>query len=116
MQTLRQQMAGSAKRAQATTTTTDAGRLQGGGARPSVASLRVRVEERLRALPDGDTPERRRQARRLFLEAVLTWEFGEQLLLDTNLTHLFDQLQATLDDTDMGRELDGVLDGLLASR
>ena len=114
MQTLRQQVATSAKRTDAPTTP---GEVAGPrrAARPSVANLRARVQERLHALPPADTPERRQQARRAFFETVLAWEFGDRLLLDRDLVRLVDQLQETFEDAELARELDVVLDALTRS-
>lgn len=114
METLRQQMATSTKRTE-TPTAENKPRAPLRSERPSVEQLRVRIEERIRALPPND-PERRRQARRVFLEAVVAWEFGDQLLLDAEFTGLIDRLQETFAaDPEIEQELDSVLGGLTES-
>jgi hypothetical protein len=49
--------------------------------RPGLAALKSKVRERLGAL-DPDDPRRPDKARRIFLESVLAWQFGNELLLD----------------------------------
>jgi hypothetical protein len=49
--------------------------------RPTLAMLRIKVQCRLKAL-DPDDPGHSHKARRVFLESVLAWQFGNELLLD----------------------------------
>lgn len=49
--------------------------------RPSLEVLRKRVQERLRQI-DPDDPRRIDKLHRAFLESVLAWQFGKELLLE----------------------------------
>lgn len=111
METLRQQLAGATKR-----TSPTSGHAPTHGPqpvqRPTVEQLRARIHERILALGPDD-PERRRKAQRLFLEAVIAWEFGEQLLMDSELNRLIDRLEATFaSEPEMEHELNAALQGL----
>ncbi len=57
----------------------------------SPQALKQRIEERLRGLDLSGQGER--HAARIFLESVLTWEFGEELANDPN----FGQMVAEID-------------------
>ena len=63
--------------------------------RPSLAALKSKVQERLRAL-DPDDGRRSGQARRIFLESVLVWQFGDDLLLDRGFAEIVSGVQEAL--------------------
>lgn len=82
--------------------------------RPTVAQLRQRVLERVRAI-DPDDPRRPGKARRVFLESVLAWEFGDAILQD----HRFDDLLTHIEQgfasvPEMAGQLDELLSALQA--
>ena len=52
--------------------------------RPGLEVLRKRVQERLRQI-DPDDPKRIDKLHRAFLESVLAWQFGKELLLEPGL-------------------------------
>lgn len=55
--------------------------------RPPLAALKRKMRERLASIDVAD--ERRgEKARRVFLESVLTWHFGDELLLDRGFEEL----------------------------
>lgn len=118
MEALRQQLAGSAKRMDSQTglfTTTEA-QSRGRSERPSIQELRSRVETRLLALESG-TPDRKRRARRIFFESVLTWEFGDELLLDNQFARMIDNIQETVEaDPEMDRQFDELLSSLSVAK
>lgn len=96
METLRKQMAESAKRLDtAKSSSPEVGR-QNRPERPSLQKLKTRIEERIRAI-EPDAPDRSRRSRRIFLESVIAWEFGEHLLLDSQFDRLVDTIQETLE-------------------
>jgi hypothetical protein len=76
--------------------------------RAGVEQLRQRVVERVRAL-DPDDPRRPGKARRIFLESVLAWEFGDDILQDNRfdemLTHIEHGFDAAPEMTDQLDEL-----------
>lgn len=55
--------------------------------KPAIEQLERRLVERLRSL-DNDTAEPSRRAVRAFLESVLAWEFGEELLQDARFLEM----------------------------
>ena len=78
-------------------------------AQAPVEELRRRVTERLRTVDPGD-PKREQKARRVFLESVLAWEFGDSLLQDRRIDDLLDNIQETLSaSADVSRQLDELL-------
>jgi hypothetical protein len=96
VETLRQQMAESAKRLDTSKTPSGETRSQNRSGRLSLDELRRRIYDRVQAI-EPDTPDRGRRARRIFLESVLAWEFGDELLLDSQLDRLIDNLQQTFE-------------------
>jgi hypothetical protein len=64
-------------------------------ARPSLAALRQRVRERLQQI-DPDDPKRAEKARRAFLESVLVWQFGKELLLEPGFAETVAGVQEVL--------------------
>jgi len=63
--------------------------------RPSLAVLKLKVQERLKAL-DPEDPRRAEQARRIFLESVLSWQFGNELLLDRGFEEVVSGVQEAI--------------------
>jgi hypothetical protein len=61
--------------------------------KPSLPDLRRRIQDRLRAIDPTD-PQRERHQRRVFLESVLAWELGDNLLLDSR----FEEMMASIDE------------------
>lgn len=78
-------------------------------AKSAMQELRTRLHERLRALDPAD-PRRQHKAKRLFLEAVLAQEFGNELLLDRRLDDMLDSIQDTISTSP---ELDARFSALL---
>lgn len=118
METLRQQLAGSVKRTDATTGRSTASEIQSRGRpeRPSIQELRSRIEARLLALEAG-APDRRRRARRIFFESVLAWEFGDQLLLDSQFSRMIDNIEETVQtDPEMNQQFDELLSSLSVAK
>lgn len=114
METLRQRMAESAKKLGTTSQTSapSAPRSPASANRRTVEELRAHIGERVRSL-EPNNPERRRRARRIFLESVLAWEFGDQLLLDNQFSRLIDGIQEAFEsDPEIDRELSDLLTDL----
>jgi hypothetical protein len=63
--------------------------------RAALAALKSKVQERLRAL-DPDDARRSDKARRIFLESVLAWQFGDELLLDRGFDEIVSGVQEAL--------------------
>jgi hypothetical protein len=118
METLRQQMAQSAKRLNTSSQSTRPtnARSPGSANKRTVEELRQHIGERVRAI-EPNNPERGRRARRIFLESVLAWEFGDQLLLDSQFNRLIEGIQDAFEsDPEINRELQNLLTDLSQSR
>jgi len=63
--------------------------------RPSLAALKRKVQDRLAEI-DPDDARRADKARRVFLESVLTWQFGDELLLDRGFEEIVAGVQEAL--------------------
>jgi len=107
-QLLRQRMTEKAGRVDAKTTTgTQSAKASAGGhVRESVIVLRRRVKDALAEL-DYVQPDQRRKAMRVFVEHVLAWEFGDQVLNDPRFAALADEVQQML-----GSDVDALLRAL----
>lgn len=64
--------------------------------RPALGTLKERVRGRLRSLDPSD-PRRQQKARRVFLESVLSWQFGDELLLDRGFEDMIRGVQEALE-------------------
>jgi hypothetical protein len=64
--------------------------------RPPLAALKRTVQERLASIDPGDT-RRADKARRVFLESVLAWHFGDELLLDRRFDEMVVGVQEALE-------------------
>lgn len=58
----------------------------GAAAKANVDELKRKIAERIKALSADD--RRKTKAAQIFVEMVMTWEFGEQLLQDPQFTEL----------------------------
>lgn len=63
--------------------------------RATLAALKIKVQSRLKAL-DPDDPGHSHKARRVFLESVLAWQFGNELLLDRGFEEIVAGVQEAL--------------------
>jgi hypothetical protein len=63
--------------------------------RPSLTALKSKVQERLNAL-DPDDPRHPEKSRRVFLESVLAWQFGNELMLDRGFAEIVAGVQEAL--------------------
>jgi hypothetical protein len=63
--------------------------------RPALTALKSKVQERLKALDPHD-PRRPEKARRIFLESVLAWQFGTDLMLDRGFAEIVSGVQEAL--------------------
>src|SRR5689334_11803438 len=95
MEVLRREMAESAARADKGQRQTKTVAQNAIKAKSALEELRARLHERLRAL-DPDDPRRQHKAKRLFLEAVLAQEFGNELPLDRRFDDMLDSIQDTI--------------------
>ena len=77
-------------------TSTRAASASGGGEpERTLDSLRATVSSRLRAI-EGSEQERRRGRARIFVESVLVWEFGEDLLGDPEFDAIVGRVEKDL--------------------
>lgn len=63
--------------------------------RLALGALKERVRGRLRSIDPSD-PRRQQKARRVFLESVLSWQFGDELLLDRGFEDMISGVQEAL--------------------
>lgn len=114
METLRQQIAGSVKRPDAGAGQSASHEVQSEGRpeRPDIQELRSRIAARVLAL-DAGSPDRKRRARRIFFESVIAWEFGDQLLLDSEFSRMIDNIEETVQaDPEMDQQFNELLASL----
>ena len=112
METLRRQLSETERRLgpDAQRVPTSSSRNPASATRPSLTLLRQRVLDRVKSIDPSD-PQRKNRSRRIFIESVLAWEFGEQLLSDRRLDELVEQV---LDAMSSLPDIDQQLSELLA--
>ena len=95
LQVIGRQMSERASRLDAGTKSSASGPSTRAARRASLAALKSKVQERLRALDPNDA-RRSDKARRIFLESVLAWQFGDELLLDRGFEEIVSGVQDAL--------------------
>ena len=84
----------------------------GGEAERTLDSLRTTLSSRLRAV-EGNERERKRGRARIFVESVLVWEFGEDLLGDPEFDAIVGRVEENLlADDQLADRLGDLLDEL----
>lgn len=68
----------------------------GEGGRLDVATLRTRLTDAIRAI-DPDDQSRNKKLLRTFVEGVLAWQFGNELLNDPRFNDLVEDVQRALE-------------------
>ena len=70
--------------------------------KPSSDEILRRIGDRVRAL----SPEEKRgnKAMQIFVESVLVWEFGEELLQDPKFTEIANEVHHTINENAVARE------------
>ena len=75
----------------------------------NLTQLKRRVRDRLKNIDPSD-PQRESRSRRIFIESVLAWEFGEQLLSDRKLDEFVEQIQSAMSSQpDIDKQLSELL-------
>ena len=74
----------------------DVARTHASEQRTSPEALRRKIEHAIEGI-DPDDPARGKKAARLFVENVLTWQFGEALINDPGFAALVEEVQTTLE-------------------
>jgi tRNA A37 N6-isopentenylltransferase MiaA len=97
METLRRQLSETERRSgpEKSRTSTSSSRAPASNPQRSLAQLKQRVRDRLKNIDPSD-PQRQNRSRRIFIESVLAWEFGEQLLSDRKLDEFVEQIQTAM--------------------
>jgi tRNA A37 N6-isopentenylltransferase MiaA len=97
METLRRQLSETERRSgpENSRTSTSSSRTPASSPQRSLAQLKQRVRDRLKNIDPSD-PQRKSRSRRIFIESVLAWEFGEQLLSDRKLDEFVEQIQTAM--------------------
>lgn len=95
LEALRKQLAESPRKA---ATGSKAGQSQGApaAARPDIGQLQKKIGEKLQRIDSGD-PKSRQKSVHVFLESVLLWEFGEQMMDDPKFYALLDEVQSSME-------------------
>lgn len=84
--------------------------------KPSPHELRALIHDRIKGL-DPREPHYRHKAKRLFLESVMAWEFGSNIVRDQEFSELIADIQETLETTpEIERQFDGLIDQLATGR
>ena len=77
----------------------------------SVDAIKRKIGARIKTLPDGEAAST--QAAQIFVEAVMTWEFGDQLLQDPQFSQLAkDVVKAMAENPKVWRQLQTSLNEL----
>jgi|SRR5581483_5371884 len=63
--------------------------------RPPLTALKSKIQQRLKALDPND-PRQPEKARRIFLESVLAWQFGDELMVDRGFADIVSGVQEAL--------------------
>jgi len=110
IESLRQQIAESARRAETPARARAGETSRGTGPqKPGLPELRRQIQERIQALEPAGTNGQRR-ARRVFLESVLVWEFGDGFLSDQRYQTMLDGVQAAIEnDADLDKQFTTLL-------
>lgn len=118
METLRREMAAKAQRFDQPGTpgkSAEAAPLAKQPGRLSVPELKRRIQERIKAV-GPDEKGQQNKARRIFLESVLTWEFGDALLLDKHFDELLDNIEKSFESSpEMDAQFSQLVEELSAS-
>jgi len=65
-------------------------------AQPTIQQLRETIKERIQHL-DRNAPDYGRSVKRAFLEAVISWEFGNEILLDQGYGDMLSDIQSLIE-------------------
>lgn len=77
----------------------------------TVDDIKRKIGERIGALPDKE--RRSPRAAQIFVEIVITWEFGEQILQDPQFTDLANEVvNAMVENPVVWEKMQTLLDGL----
>ncbi len=77
--------------------------------RPSIEQMQRKVRDKLRHV-DPDDPKAQAKSVRIFLESVLLWEFGENLMDDPKFYAVLDDVQLTMEsDLRIKENLDSLI-------
>lgn len=113
METLRRQLAESAKkldRGGKSRAKSDTASISHGVSKIPAQDLQKRVRDRLQALGDGAS---RQKAARVFLESVLTWEFGDDLVHDARFAEMLNEIDKTVEaDPELRMQMQALFDQL----
>jgi len=63
----------------------------------SQTELKKKITEKLKST-GSNTPESLQKSKEIFLESVILWEFGENLINDPSFPILIDKIRTTLDE------------------
>lgn len=116
MEVLRRQIADNARRLDSTgkTTTHDNAANTAKPGKASPKELRTIINDRIKGL-DPQEKQYRHKAKQLFLESVLTWEFGSEIARDQEFSGMLKEIQELLETTpEIKRQFDNLIEQLTA--
>jgi hypothetical protein len=114
MEILRRQIADNAKRLDHPGKTSRLGASQTGqkSGKTSPGELRALIHDRIKSLDPQET-QYQHKAKRLFLESVMAWEFGNDIVRDQEFSDMIADIQETLETTpEIKRQFDGLIEQL----
>ena len=116
MEVLRRQIADNARRLDSTGKTIVHDNAAN-AAKPGKASpkeLRAVINDRIKGL-DPQEPQYRHKAKQLFLESVITWEFGSEIARDQEFSGMLKEIQEQIETTpEVKRQFDNLIKQLIA--
>lgn len=116
MEILRRQIADSAKRLDRSGNGSKLGtsRTSQKAGKTSPDELRALIHDRIQGLDPGKAQDQRR-AKRVFLESVMAWEFGNDIVRDQEFNDMIADIQETLETMpEIKHQFDGLIEKLTA--
>lgn len=114
MEILRRQIADNAKRLDRPGKTGRLGASRTGQnpGKTSPGELRALIHDRIKGLNPQEA-QYQHKAKRLFLESVMAWEFGNDIIRDQEFSDMIADIQETLETTpEIRRQFDGLIEQL----
>jgi hypothetical protein len=79
----------------------------------SQSALKKKITDKLKAI-DSEAPLSMQKSKEIFLESVILWEFGENLINDPGFPALIDKIRSTLDENEQtSRNFDRLIKQLI---
>ena len=99
MEIVRSQVSGSSARAKNKTSGSTSRSSPGRIGKVSQAELKKQISDKIKAANPGKKASLK-ESRKIFLESVILWEFGENLINDPAFQGIIDKISTTLDENE----------------